>query len=431
MKRLVVTLVVAGLVVGVGACRPRSSSVPIVIRTQALSPEPEAAAVVGALRTLPVRWPVRTMICGRDAFTVVESGLSAEVVQQHLDAKRIKAAVDDADEDLVVFAVRGADPVVAAAFATGAFRDAVGAVGDVSVDVASEKSEPQVHLDLARLLALDVLPLEALRAVGGASTPEAALVKSSVPRAPSLVKAPLPAPVEGEVRVYLRDVAEFVDVNDGLGRRDGAVSVRVKGSADRRDAVVKAAERAAAAAPAGVIVAVLDDDSVEEVEVVLRGPSLEAAQKELLAIPGVRPGEGETRLRVVVDPVKAALLSVARADVDDLADLVDRGHVVLGNTRNTRVRFGKELTLELASQLAVARTAAGAVRLGDVATLTREPAQRDLLDGEPAVTLRLLLDVGVRKNALASIEQTLRRHADLRSVVVKKKTPTRPCNRRW
>ena len=48
------------------------------------------------------------------------------------------------------------------------------------------------------------------------------------------------------------------------------------------------------------------------------------------------------------------------------------------------------------------------MRLFDVATLSLVPARRERLNGQPASRLALTLAVGVRKNALASLDERLR-----------------------
>jgi multidrug efflux pump subunit AcrB len=385
-----------------------------------------ADLVEHAVSGIPLVTQVRSARCG-DGAVVVVKGATVEAVHGAVTAVQSQLPpgsfplVGRIDDDVAVFAVRAKDPFAARDVAERALRPALSAVPGVSVvDVRGGKRSPQVQLDLARLVAHDVTVLEVLRAVGGASSLEATVVKSVLPpgavRAPpSLTKAAPAPPVEGEVRVLLPEVATvgLLPVGEPL-RRDGAVEVRVKGAA-ARDAVVAAVKGVALGD--GVTVAALDDDSVEGVDVVVAGGDVVSLQRELLAIPGVRLLAPRTALRVDVDAEKAKALGVSLDDVAALVDVVRRGRVVLRNTENVTVTLAGEVAPELLSQLVVQRTPQGALRLLDVATVSVAPSSEDRLDGRPATRLRVQLDVGVRKNALAAIHQALQRHPELNTAV--------------
>ncbi len=355
---------------------------------------------------------------GGGAVVVVVDGIDGPALDGVLAkaglAPNISATTETLDDDVAVLAVRSADPFVARDFVDRALRPALSAVKDVTrVDVVGGKRQRQVLIDLRKMLAVDLTISEILFVAGGGTSLEATVAKSSVPpQSEPMIKAALASPQPGELRVMLSDVADIglFPVGEPL-RRDGAVEVRVSGPPSARDAVLAAALKIEG--PAGLEVAPLDDDSVEGVDVIVAGTPAEVddLRRELLAIPGVRFGEEAQALHIEVDADRAQKLSVspfAAAAVVDVA-VAPGGHVLLRNTENVAVRLKGEVPPELLMQLVVARTAAGPVRLLDVATLVATPARADRLDGQPAQRVRVLFDVGVRKNALAAVEQAVAR----------------------
>jgi multidrug efflux pump subunit AcrB len=132
-------------------------------------------------------------------------------------------------------------------------------------------------------------------------------------------------------------------------------------------------------------------------------------QRIALSIPGVRLADLPTSVRVVVDAARVQQLGVRpEAVARTIRIAADDGFVLVRNTENVVLRLERAMGIELLGQLTVARTLAGPVRLSDVAAIESAPGRSDRLDGKPVQRLRVLFDVGVRKNALASLERELR-----------------------
>lgn len=379
------------------------------------------AVVERAVESVAGKASVRTVACSDAAVVSVSMGAgnadvaAAAAVNEAL-AKvamppHVTVDVRAVADEIVVFAVRGPDPFVARKFVDAQLKGALSSVaGVVVVKVVGGKQEKQVRVDLERLMARDLTLSEVAAAAGGGASLEATVVRDP-DAAPNdgMMKAVLPPP--GPNAVLLTDVASVGLASAGEPlRRDGAVEVRVLGSAAARVAVLKAA--LGVSAPEGITVSALDDDSIEGVDVVVvdgTAAQLQDVQRAALSIPGVRLADEPYSVRVVVDTVRAALIGVHVHDVERVAAMAaGDGLVLLRNTENVVVRLDRAMGPELLGQLVVARTPAGPVRLGDVARIESSAPRSDRLDGKPLARVRVLFDVGVRKIALASLERELR-----------------------
>ena len=365
--------------------------------------EAAVSAVAGVNR-------VRSVVCADHAVVVVDGGDVGEAVrgaQAKLSAQQAPQVTQEANE-IVVFRVGGADAFAARVAVDKLLRPALSTVpGIKSIAVRGGKTGRRVELDLASLLLRDVTVGEAVAVVGGPASLETMVVKTVTPQPESLSmqKAALPPAQPGDVK--LTDVARVgtLPVGEPL-RRDGAVEVRVFGDAARA-AVVDAAN--GVVFTDGVVLAVIDDDNVEEVDVIVPAAvSKDDVHRAIAAIPGVRVKDDDTALAIVVDDARVRALGVDKDAVDRVVAVAKGGLTVMRNTENVVVVLQGPPSVELLSQLVVSRTPAGPVRLFDVATLSLVPARRERLNGQPASRLALTLAVGVRKNALASLDERLR-----------------------
>lgn len=392
--------------------RPKMVYTPVVIEVDGAAAAVDA--VFAAASALPDVVQVHATTCrGRGHVSV--SGVATDVVAAAVAGLALpdggRATVQSPAAEVAVFVVKGADP-----FATRAVVDAellprlARVPGVERVFVQGGDRDEEVHVDLARLIAAGVTLPEVIQAAGGAASLESVIVKSVKPAstttsepepAPSLVKAAPPPPVPGEVRVTLKDVADIGSFPVGPPlRRDGGIEVRVYGSADR--AAVLAA---AVVDDKGVSVAVLDDDSVEAVDVVLNAKAdIDALRRTFAALPGVTIVELPTVVDVVIDEARAQKLGVPLTNIRTVVAAATTGTTLVRNTKNVTLRV-ETPSAELLSQLELQNGA----RLYDVATVQMVPAiARERVNRDEAVRLRLHFGVGVRKNALAAIERTTR-----------------------
>ncbi len=387
-----------------------------------------AAVVVveGAVSSLAGSRSVRSVACADAAVVEVNAGPDAAAAVKDALAK-VKLPADvfvdvrTVEDEVVVLAVRGSDPFVARTFVDAQLATPLSKVaGVVGVKVLGGRRERQVRVDLERMLARDVSLPELAQAAGGGASLEATIVRDqgSPPAEPTMTKGAEPTPSSAAVKLV--DVATIGPASAGEPlRRDGAVSVRVLGAAGARAAVIKAA--AAVARPAGIDVAALDDDSVESADLILIDATPEQvlqAQRTVLGIPGVHLAENPSSLQVIVDEKRALELGVSSNDVARVAAIAaGDGFVLVRNTENVVLRLERAVPLELMGQLIVARSAAGPVRLLDVARIETRPARSDRLDGKAVQRLRLSFDVGVRKRALAALDQELRSLKGVRALI--------------
>jgi multidrug efflux pump subunit AcrB len=369
-------------------------------------------AVYAAASALPDVVQVHATTCrGRGHVSV--SGVATDVVAAAVAGLALpdggRATVQSPAAEVAVFVVKGADP-----FATRAVVDAellprlARVPGVERVFVQGGDRDEEVHVDLARLIAAGVTLPEVIQAAGGAASLESVIVKSVKPatstpetEAPSMMKAAPPPPVEGEVRVLLKDVADIGSFPVGPPlRRDGGLEVRVYGSADRAAVVA-----AAVVDDKGVSVAILDDDSVEAVDVVINAKAdVDALRRTFAALPGVTIVELPTVVDVVIDEARAQKLGVPLTNIRTVVAAATSGTTLVRNTKNVTLRV-ETPSAELLSQLELQNGA----RLYDVATVQMVPAiARERVNRDDAVRLRLHFGVGVRKNALAAIERTTR-----------------------
>ena len=420
---VVVGVVFVGVFVGVGACARGNGAVD---RTVVVAGAVDVAAIEEVVAGVAGVARIRGLVCDDRGLVVVEGGADGAV------AAAVRAAapkltsppqVQRQANTVVVFAVRGGDPVVARAAVERALRPALERLPGVqSVDVKGGRTARRVELDLAALLRNDVTVGEVLAVVGGPATLESLVVKTtSASVSPSTLTTTtktVPPPSAGDLK--LTDIARVgtLPVGEPL-RRDGAIEVRVRGSADVA-AVVDAAQ--AVDLGDGVALAVLDDDSVESVDVIVpRGVDKDDVHRAIAAIPGVNVKGDDSAVVIDVDRARAARLGVSVDRIADVVAVALERKVVSRNTEDVEVSLAGVPSTELLSQLIVARSPAGAVRLLDVTTTHVAPARRDRLDREDATRLAVTFDVGVRKNALAALSERLRQfHDHGRGVVVDK-----------
>ena len=432
MKRVAVVVVAA--VTALSAC---NRTAPL-SRARVTIKSPAAAAAVvaveAALASLPGQRGLRSVVCGRSGVVDVNAGSAAgadlaAAVQKALGPLPLKVAggevfpdVRALPDEVVVFAVRGADPFVARDFVDDELAGPLSKVeGVVAVKVLGGRQQRQVRVDLERMLARDVSLPELAAAAGGGASLETTVIRDPdavKDAAPSMMKMALPPPGPNAIRLIDVATVGLASAGEPL-RRDGAVEVRVLGAPGSRAAVIKAA--LAVIRPAGVDVAALDEDSIEGAGVVVVGASAEQLQQvqlALLSVPGVRLADAPVRVRVVVDEARARQLSVHPDDVERVASIAaGDGLVLMRNTENVVLRLDRAITGELVGQLVVARTAAGPVRVLDVARIELDPGRSDRVDGKPAQRLHVVFDVGVRKNALAALDQRLRALSGVQAVI--------------
>jgi len=427
---IIVIVAIAAVALGTSSCSGRKKKGPmgrvaVSVHANDVAAAAAALTVLEAAVRLPGIANVRTTSNGRDGVVIIEGsdvaaltvalGSAVAAARPRLP-KDVDVDVARVDDDVAVFAVRGKDVFAARDWVEGSLRPALAVMpGVTGVVVSGGLREKQVQVDLARMLAKDVTLVDVLRAAGGGASLETTIVKSVLPASapppppPSMMKMAERPPQEGEVRVLLPEVADIGLLPVGeAGRRDGGIEVRVLGSIAHTVVADPKAVIAAGLAvplPAGIEMTLLDDSSVEGVDiiVVVAGGSGEALQRELLDVPGVRLLPPRQTLSVEVDAVRAALLGVDAAEVNKVVDAALRGHTLVRNTENVVLRLKSEPSPELLLQLVVGTTKGAPVRLSDVATVNAEPTCSDRIDGKPALRLRVVFDVGVRKNALTSV----------------------------
>lgn len=433
MKRLALSLSAASvLLAGCPQLRalvsPSSSSRVIVALDagEAESVGKALAVVERAVVGVPGVVHVRSVGCTTGGAAIIEGSANATAVHaavsavaQALPPGISPLRVDTIAADVRVLSVRAADPFAARAFVDTSLLPALQALGDVGVVVSGARREKQVRIDPERLLAADVALPEVLTTIRTASDLDKAVIKSS----------PL-----GTIR--LRDVAVIDTGSAGEPlRKDGGVQVRVRGNASRGSAIDAAI--ATAPLPTGVSVATLDADSVEVVTILVSregapqqqpdpvvvaaaDSAVDAAWADVaaaaLAIPGVHTFRRGRHLQLTLDRQRVEALGLNSSERQGLADVASIATTGLQLTTrgggSMRVLLGTAATPEalLSTRVATRRTGTTTtpVRLFDVARAAFVEEQRlERVDGRSARRLRLSLDAGVRKVALADLDTRL------------------------
>jgi len=413
----------------------------VVVSLRAAEAEAVGKAVVvveGAVARVEGVRRVRSVGCASGGVVVVErDARHTEPVTAIHDALTARAAalpvgisplkVTGLGHDVRLLSVRGADPFVARAFVDTQLLAALQAVPGVSeVVVSGGRREQQLRIDPERLLAADISLPEVLTAIRTASDLDKTVIKMSSDGA----------------RILLRDVSvtETGSVGEPV-RKDGGVEVRVRGSASSVGAVDDVI--AAATAPPGLFVAVLDDDSVEVVTVLVsrngdqlqqQGDPVVAAAADsavdaafadvaaaALGIPGIHTFRRGRSLQLTLDRKRLDALGLStseRAALSDVTAIATSGLELASPRGPLRVLLGTAATPEALLSTRVATRRVGAdkvpVRLFDVARAAFVEEQRaERVDLKPARRLRLSFDAGVRKPALADLDTRLAaiRHA--------------------
>jgi multidrug efflux pump subunit AcrB len=393
------------------------------------------AAVERAIAARPSVMRIRSVGCSDGGAVVVHVALPNDA-RSHSRAARVEAAaafreaLDDVvpgatvsatplHDDLAALAVHPLDDDIFAtrAWIESVLRPRLMAVDGVSdVAVVGGRTELQLRIDPERLLAADISIAEVLTAIKIASD----LRKAELKRLP------------GDVTIFLRDVAviEQAPVGEPL-RRDGGISVRVRGAREATDAVAHAI--AALPPPSTIRLAVLDGDSTETVNVLVvrKGGASDVADDAAVAVaeravdaafadvaaaalsvPGVHSFRRGRRLQLTLDRERFAargFSTTEAAAAADIAAVTTSGLVVLSARGPLRVVLAAPSTPEALMQTRVLTTASGQVlRLFDIAraALTEEQ-RREQLDGRVARRLRLSLDAGARTRALAELDARL------------------------
>lgn len=335
-------------------------------------------------------------------------------------------AITPIDDDLVLMSVRADDVFAARAFVDASMVPALRAIPGVrDVVVSGGRLERQLRLDPERLLATDVSLPEVLATVKAASD----LNKAEVKRLP------------GNVSIFLRDVArvELAPAGERV-RKDGGIEVRVRGHHSAAGAAARAAR--AIVPPAGMAVAMLDDDSVEVVTVLVTrlgangaidgaGPNgrdsdsavisaanaaVDAAFADVaaaaLGVPGVHTFRRSRTVSLTLDRarlVQQGLSAREIATITETAAIATTGLMVETASGPLRLVVAAVSTPEALLRTRVATRSDGApVRLFDVARATVVDEQRrDRVDQHDARRLRLSFDAGVRQRALDELEARL------------------------
>lgn len=311
--------------------------------------------------------------------------------------------------------------------------------GVTDVAVSGGRTELQLRVDPERLLAADISLAEVLAATKAASD----LHKAEVKRLP------------GDVTIFLRDVAviEKAPTFEPL-RRDGGISVRIRGHRHATSAVDDAVARLSP--PSTIRLAVLDGHSTETVTLLIMGKgaphgvdvddtaaaaadsAVDAAFADVaaaaLSVPGVHSFRRGRRLQLTLDRERVADRGFATDDVDAAAAIAaaaTSGLVVHSGRGPLRVVLAAASTPEALMQTRVLTTTNGRVmRLFDIARATLAEEQRqERLDGRDARRIRLSIDVGARTRALAELDSRLVAIAAARPgvlIVVEKDGDTAP-----
>ena len=371
-----------------------------------------------------------------DPAALVHAAIVAH--QGALPAGADPISVTAIDDDLLLVSVRADDVFAARAFVDATLVPVLRNVtGVTSVVVSGGRMERQLRLDPERLLATDVSLPEVLAAARMASD----LDKVEVKRLP------------GNVAILLRDVArvEWAPAGERV-RKDGGIEVRVRGH--RRATGPATRALLAVAPPAGTNVAVLDDDSVEVVTVLVsrQGPASEADGSAVVAanaaveaafadvaaaalgVPGVHTFRRSRTVSLTLDRARLVAQGLSPgeiATISETATVATSGLMLPTAEGPLRVVIATASTPEALMRTRVATRADGAaVRLFDIARASLVDEQRhDRVDQHNARRLRLSFDAGVRQRALAELETRLAAIATARpgiSVVVERDRDTAP-----
>jgi multidrug efflux pump subunit AcrB len=327
-------------------------------------------------------------------------------------------AIAPVDDDLVLLSVRADDVFAARAFVDASMVPALRAIPGVrDVVVSGGRLERQLRLDPERLLATDVSLPEVLATVKAASD----LNKAEVKRLP------------GNVSIFLRDVArvELAPAGERV-RKDGGIEVRVRGHHGAAGAAARAAR--AIAPPAGMAVAMLDDDSVEVVTVlvsrlgaggaadgdsaavVAANAAVDAAFADVaaaaLSVPGVHTFRRSRTVSLTLDRARLVQQGLSAREISTITEtaaIATTGLMVETASGPLRLVVAAVSTPEALLRTRVASRSDGtAVRLFDVARATVVDEQRrDRVDQHDARRLRLSFDAGVRQRALDELEARL------------------------
>ncbi len=351
--------------------------------------------------------------------TAIHDALTAVAAQLPVGISPLR--VNALTDDVRLLSVRGGDVFAVRAFVDSELLPAIKSVGGVAeVLVSGGRRERKLRIDPERLLAANVSLPEVLTAIRTASDLDKTVIKTG----------------PGGLKIMLRDVSilETSSANEPV-RKDGGIEVRVRGAPSSRGGIDKAI--ASVTVPAGFFVAVLDEDSVEVVTVLVsrntgdlrqQGDPVIAAAADsavdaafadvaaaALAIPGVHTFRRGRHLQLTLDRQRLDALGLTPAERSGLADVsaVGTSGLELSSRHGPlRVLLGTAATPEalLATRVAPHRRDGvdGDVRLFDVARAAYVEEQRnERVDLRPARRLRLSFDAGVRKRALADLDSRL------------------------
>lgn len=432
MNRGHVVIVGTGLCLALSACHAKVPGQRLRVTLKGDKASAAVVVVEQALRTLAgvgAAGSLRSVGCVDDAIVALSMPAQKDVeattaikeaIRMTSTPGHVSVEVSAVNDAVVVFAVRAPDAVSARTFVDAQLIAPIAQVpGVVDVQVLGGRQERQVRVDLEKMMALDVSLPEVAQAAGGGSSLLATIVRDGGV-APVLSSEKGVGMPPSAAAVMLIDIASIGVASAGEPlRRDGAVEVRVYGNPSARGAVIAAA--LGVQRPGGIEVSPLDDDSVEGVDVLVfaaTAASVAEVHALLLDVPGVRLPDLPQRVRVTIDEERARQLGVRASDVAQVkAIAAGDGFVLIRNTENVVLRLDRAVSVELMGQLVVSRTAAGPVRLLDVARIESVSGREDRLDGQPVQRLHVVFDVGVRKVALAALDQRLRSLAGVRAIV--------------